>query len=232
MVSSRALLQFTVVGEVGTKASEEARVEAIYECLADTDGKHLLVDERMRGCKDLSVIVKHWREDCVPGGIVVGLPDVVKSSMGLLGIPRAELDEQMIQDGRSCQMDNLHADGGLNHRGVSLCTRKIEVRVKQVEWPILEGDPKDVARKIFSGHEANVVRLKECGKTIHPVYAIDHVTGTLREFDVKFNMQNSHPWVVQGDETGKIEIHLDPNEPDILLATGGDGPIGNWQKDG
>ncbi len=144
-MSSRALLQFTVVGEVGTKASEEARVKAIHECLADTDGKHLLVDERTRGCKDLSVIVKHWREDCVSGGIIVGLPDVVKSSMGLLGIPRADLDEQMIQDGRSCQTDDHRADGGLDHHGVSLRTRKIEVGVKQVEWPILEGDPKDVA---------------------------------------------------------------------------------------
>ncbi len=145
LVSSRALLQFTVLGKVGMKASKEARVKANHECLADTDRKHLLVDEWTRGCEDLSVIVKHWREDCVPSGIVVGLPDVVKSSMGLLGIPRAELDEQMIQDGRSCQMDDLHADGGLDHRGVSLCTRKIEVEAKQVEWPILEGDPKHVA---------------------------------------------------------------------------------------
>jgi hypothetical protein len=107
LVSSRALLGLTIVGEVGTKTSKEARVEAIHECLADTDGKHLLVDKRTRGCKDLSAIVEDWREDCVPCGIVVSLPDVVKSSMGLLGIPRAELVEQMIQDGRSGQTDDF-----------------------------------------------------------------------------------------------------------------------------
>jgi hypothetical protein len=70
-------------------------------------GKHLLVNERTRSCKDLSVIVEDWREDCVPCGIIVSLPDVVKSSVGLLGIPRAELVEQVIQDGRSGQMDDF-----------------------------------------------------------------------------------------------------------------------------
>ncbi len=58
LVSCRALLQLTVVGEVGTKAGEESRIEAIHECLANTDGKHLLVAERTRGCKDLSVIIE------------------------------------------------------------------------------------------------------------------------------------------------------------------------------
>jgi hypothetical protein len=60
----------------------DGRVEHILEDLA---GKHLLVNERTRGCKDLSVIVEDWREDCVPCGIVVSLPNVVKSSMGLFG---------------------------------------------------------------------------------------------------------------------------------------------------
>ncbi len=127
------------------KASEEARVKAIHECLADTHGKHLLVDEWTRGCKNLSVIVKDWREDHVPCGIVVSLPDVVKSSMGLLGIPRAELVEQMIQDGGSGQTDDFWADCGLYCCGVHLCACEIEVRAKQVDWAILEGDPEDVA---------------------------------------------------------------------------------------
>ncbi len=93
----------------------------------------------------MSVIVGDWREDCVPCGIAVSLPDVVKSSMGLLGIPRAELVEQVIQDGRSGQTDDFQADGGLYCRGVHLCAREIEVRAKQVDWAILEGDPEDVA---------------------------------------------------------------------------------------
>ncbi len=107
--------------------------------------------------------------------------------MGLLRIPRAELVEQVIQDGRSGQTDNFQADGGLNCRGVHLCACVIEVRAKQVDWAILEGDPKDVTSKFLPGYEVNVVRPKECGKTIHLVYAVDHVVGTLRKLDVKFN---------------------------------------------
>ena len=49
LVSCRAFLRLTVVGEVGTKAGEEARIEAVHECMANTDGKHLLVDEWTRG---------------------------------------------------------------------------------------------------------------------------------------------------------------------------------------
>ena len=49
LVGRRAFLQLTVVGEVGTKAGKEARIEAVHECLANTDGKHLLVNERTRG---------------------------------------------------------------------------------------------------------------------------------------------------------------------------------------
>ncbi len=49
LVGCRAFLRLTVVGEVGTKAGKEARIEAVHECLANTDGKHLLVNERTRG---------------------------------------------------------------------------------------------------------------------------------------------------------------------------------------
>jgi hypothetical protein len=48
LVSGSALLQRDVVQEVGTKASEEARVKAIHESLADADGKHLLANEWAR----------------------------------------------------------------------------------------------------------------------------------------------------------------------------------------
>jgi len=83
---------------VGTKAGEEARIEAIHEYLANTDRKHLLVDERTRGSKDLSVIFVDRGENCIPSGIIVCLPNMVEGSMRLFGVPRAELVEQMIQD--------------------------------------------------------------------------------------------------------------------------------------
>jgi len=58
LVSSRAFLRLTVVGEVGTKASEEARIKkAVHEYLANADGKYLLVDEMTRGSKDSSIIL-------------------------------------------------------------------------------------------------------------------------------------------------------------------------------
>ncbi len=45
LVCGSALLQLAVVWQVHLKASEEAGVKAVHESLADTDGKHLLVDE-------------------------------------------------------------------------------------------------------------------------------------------------------------------------------------------
>ena len=98
LVSGRAFLRLTVVGEVGTIAGEEARIEAVHEYLANTDGKHLLVDERTRGSEDLSVIFVDRGENRIPSGIIVCLPNMVEGSMRLLGVPRAELVEQMIQD--------------------------------------------------------------------------------------------------------------------------------------
>jgi len=98
LVSSRAFLRLTVVGEMGTKAGEEARIEAVHEYLANADGKYLLVDERTRGSKDSSIILVDRGENRIPGGIIVCLPNMVEGSMRLLGVPRAELVEQMIQD--------------------------------------------------------------------------------------------------------------------------------------
>jgi len=98
LVSSRAFLRLTVVGDVGTKTGEEARIEAVHEYLANTDGKHLLVNERMRGSEDSSVIIVDRGENRIPSVIIVCLPNMVEGSMRLLGVPRAELVEQIIQD--------------------------------------------------------------------------------------------------------------------------------------
>jgi hypothetical protein len=57
LVSSHAVLQLTVVVEVGTKAGEEARIKALHEYLANADGKHLLVDEQTRGSENSSIIL-------------------------------------------------------------------------------------------------------------------------------------------------------------------------------
>jgi hypothetical protein len=91
-------LRLTVVREVCTKAGEKARIEAVHEYLANTDGKHLLIDERTRGSEDSSVIFVDRGENRIPGGIIICLPNMVESSMRLLGVPRAELIEQMIKD--------------------------------------------------------------------------------------------------------------------------------------
>ncbi len=57
LVSSRACLRLAVVGEVGTKAGKEARIKAIHKSRENTDEKLLLVNEQMRGGKDLGTIV-------------------------------------------------------------------------------------------------------------------------------------------------------------------------------
>ncbi len=64
-------------------------------------------------------------------------------------------------------------------------------------------------------------------EAIRPANAVEHVTGTLREFNVELDMQNSDPWWVQGDKACKIKVQLNSNELDILLATGRDWPVGN-----
>ena len=109
-MSSRAVLRLTVVGEVGAKAGEEARIKAIHEYLANADRKHLLVNERTRDSKDASIILVDRGENRIPSGIIVCLPNVVEGSMRLLGVPRAELVEQMNQDGGSCQADDFQVD--------------------------------------------------------------------------------------------------------------------------
>ena len=96
LVSRRAFLGLTVVGKVGTKAGEEARIKAIHEYLANADGKYLLVNEQTRGSKDSSIVLLDRGENRISGGIIVCLLNVVEGSVRLLGVPRAELVEQMI----------------------------------------------------------------------------------------------------------------------------------------
>ncbi len=57
LVSGCLRLQLAVVRKVCTKAGKEARIKAIHKGLANTDKKLLLVDEWIRGGKDLSTIV-------------------------------------------------------------------------------------------------------------------------------------------------------------------------------
>ena len=62
--------------------------------------------------------------------------------------------------------------------------------------------------------------------------AVGHVLTTLEKFDVKLCVQDSNPWWVQGGKACKIEVCLNLNEPDMLLATVGDGPVEYGQTDG
>ena len=88
---------------------------------------------------------------------------MVKSSVRLLGITRAELVEEVIWDGWGDQLDNFHADLSLDGCRIRLCTREVEIGAKQVNGTILEGDAKDVVREFLGRHEANVGLTKECG---------------------------------------------------------------------
>ncbi len=55
---------------------------------------------------------------------------------------------------------------------------------------------------------------------------------TLGQFNVILNVQDSNPWWVQCGKAHKIEVQLDSNKPDMLLAAIRDGLVLNWQKDG
>jgi hypothetical protein len=180
----------------------------------------------MRGSKNLSTIIGDQRKYRIATGILVCLPDMVKSSVRLLGITGAELVEEVIQDGWGGQAD-LSFDG----LRIRLCTCKIKIGVKQVDGTILEGDAEDVTREFLGRHEANVVWTKECGEMILLPVAIHQVSMTLWQLNIIFYVQGSNPRWVQGDKTCKIEVQLDSNKPDLLLATIGDLPVLNWQKD-
>jgi hypothetical protein len=54
--------------------------------------------------------------------------------------------------------------------------------------------------------------------------------GTLGEFNVKLNKQNSNPWWVQGDKAWEIKVHLNSNKLDMLLATGRHEPVSDCHK--
>jgi hypothetical protein len=154
-----------------------------------------------------------------------------REQLQLLGITRAELVEEVIQDRWGGQLDNLQADLSFDGCRIHLCTREIKIWAKQVNRTILEGDAKDVAREFLGRHEANVVRTKECGEMILLPVAIHQVSMTLWHFNIILYAQGSNPRWVQGDKICKIEVQLDANKPDLLLATIGDWPVLNWQKD-
>ncbi len=96
----------------------------------------------------------------------------------------------------------------------------------------MEGDTEDVAREFLGRHEANVVWTEECGEMILLPFVIHQVLITLWQFNIILYAQGSNSRWVQGDKTCKIEVQLDLNKLDLPLATIGDLPVLNWQKDG
>ena len=158
---------------------------------------------------------------------------MVKCNVRLLRITGTELVEEVIQDCWGGQLDNFCADLSFDGRRICLHTCEIKIGAKQVNGTILEGDAKDVAIECLGKHEANVVLTKECGEKILLPFVIHQAVMTLwRQFDVLLYVQGSNPRRVQGDKTHKVEFQLDLNKLDLLLATIGDLPILNWQKDG
>ncbi len=146
----------------------------------------------------MSTIIGGQRKYRIATSILVCLPDMVKSSVRLLGITRAELIEEVIKDGWGGQLDNFQADLSFDGRcRIRLCTREIKVGAKQVNGTILEGDANDVAREFLGRHEV------ECGETILLPVAIHQVLMTLWQFNIILYAQGSnHRWV-QGDKTCK-----------------------------
>ncbi len=108
---------------------------------------------------------------------------MVKSSMRLLGITRAELVEEVIQDQWGGQLDNFCTDLSLNGCIIHLCTREVKIGAKQVDGTILEGDAKDVVREFLGRHEANVVLTEECDEAALLPFVIHQVAMILRQFD-------------------------------------------------
>ncbi len=95
----------------------------------------------------------------------------------------------------------------------------------------MEGDAGDVVRECLGRHEANVVWTKECGETILLPMANNQVSMALWQFNIILYAQGSNPRWVQGDKICKIEVQLDANKTDLLLATIGELLVMNWQKD-
>jgi hypothetical protein len=96
----------------------------------------------------------------------------------------------------------------------------------------LKGDTKDIARECIGWHVANVVRAKKCGEMVCCSTDVLHVVMALGWFNVILNAKNSNPWWVQCDKACKIEVQLDLDKLNMLLAANGDGPILNWQMNG
>ena len=111
--------------------------------------------------------------------------------MRLLGITRAELVEEVIQDQWGGQLDNFCTDLSINGCIIHLCTREVKIGAKQVDGTILEGDAKDVARKFLGRHEANISQTKECGEAVLLPSVVCQLAMTLGQFDVILDAQGS-----------------------------------------
>ncbi len=118
-------MQNAIIGEVTVKPCNKLRVKSVNEYLADTDGKGILVNKWTRSAQDLSVVIENQLEDGVALRVLIGLPDVVKGSMGLLGVAWAELIEEAFKDGWGGKHDDFGAN--LGDQGIAIHPRQSKV---------------------------------------------------------------------------------------------------------
>jgi hypothetical protein len=93
---------------------------------------------------------------CVAICIIVGLPDVVESGVGLFWITGAELIEEAVEDKGSGKADDLRADLCLDCGRVCLSQGEVEFGAKQVDGPVLKGMRQDIASEVGGRHGTEV----------------------------------------------------------------------------
>jgi hypothetical protein len=142
-------LQNTIIEKVTAKPCNKTRVESVNEYLVDADGKGILVNEWTRSTQDLCVVIKNQLEDGVALCILVCLPDVVKSGMGLFGVSWAEFIEEAFEEGWGGRHDDFGAN--IRDQGSAIHPRqsKVERGQQKVDRPILKSDAKDGTLKFL-----------------------------------------------------------------------------------
>jgi hypothetical protein len=98
--------------EVTVKPCNKPRVKSVNEYLADTDGKGILVNKLTRSAQDLSVVIENQLDNGIALHVLIPLLDVVKGSMGLLGVAWAEVIEEAFK----VRLGGKHDDFGANLR--------------------------------------------------------------------------------------------------------------------
>jgi hypothetical protein len=199
------------------KEGDDAAIQSANDVVANTDWKSLACCKWV-GCVDdaLDELVYAGHNN-LSVGPRQSLWDMLKDSMGLIRVARAQDYKYQGADGAKAKEKKLGNKLVFDHVGVNVGLLDIKVSATKCDWAALEAGVDDLLQNLACSHYSDVSKAMECREDVHRSKAICHIDQLLRELKVVHQFEYGSACVPGAKIGCKIQADLDTNESHILL---------------